>query len=192
MPRDSDERRGDAHRHSRLPFAVTCTCRGRGTCAKGGRLVVGAFLRERRRARDPEPAQLVGRVDDHERHRGSARGSAAWPRPRRVTDTPSSSTSTHSGVDAASRRDEVSSRCRCTGSRGTPLRRRELLHEMATIRSIAPRARSAISSGTVTSDFQSRRRVAQLRERDHLHVAADRLLDTASKRFSGASLSADG
>ena len=33
---------------------------------------------------------------------------------------------------------------------------REVSHEMATMRSIAPRARSAISSGTVTTNFQSR------------------------------------
>ncbi len=72
-------------------------------------------------------------------------------------DTPSSSTSTQTTVDCGepSGRDVVT-----TPTNGFSRNARSAavssLHEMATIRSIAPRARSAMSSGTVTSNFQSR------------------------------------
>ena len=121
-------------------------------------LVVGAFFRERRRAGDPEPAQLVGRIDDDERHaRIGGEVARLGPGPRRVDRYTVV-------VDVDPQRGRMR---RAVGTKGRhdadvrvleerPLRRRELLHEMATIRSIAPRARSAISSGTVTSYFQSR------------------------------------
>ena len=47
---------------------------------------------------------------------------------------------------------------------------------IATMRSIGMRARSAISAGTLTSPRQVAQAVAQLRQRDHLHVAAARRL----------------
>ena len=45
---------------------------------------------------------------------------------------------------------------------------------IATMRSIGIRALAARSSGTLTSPVQVAQRVAQLRQRDHLHVAAGR------------------
>ena len=72
-------------------------------------------------------------------------------------DTPSSSTSTQTTVDCGEPSGASVVTTPTNGSsRKAPLRLRELPHEMATIRSIAPRARSATSSGTVTSNFQSR------------------------------------
>ena len=56
------------------------------------------------------------------------------------------------------------------------------------MRSIGMRARSAIASGTLTSPVAVAQGVAQLRQRDHLHVAAARRSLAAMKSTSGAAM----
>ncbi len=80
-----DEARGDAHRHARLPLPVRHVSLMAAVLPREAvDLLVRALLDERRRARDPEPAELVARdrrrrATRADRPRGTAASPAATP-----------------------------------------------------------------------------------------------------------------